>query len=137
MSSGSEVPLSTCHDAQVCLWAASSIRDAMAITAVRAHSRSASVPHEALHVYRVRLVPVHIGPLAAIDVLQGRLETAAAGAIEKLIREYWSPTGIWHLQEIVAERLTILEEVPATSERDIYLRRWVHYNLDRARAETL
>jgi hypothetical protein len=33
--------------------------------------------------------------------------------------------------------MTILEEVPAATERDIYIRRWVQYNLDRERAAAL
>lgn len=120
------------------VWAASNIRDATAIIALRAYSPSAAVPYEALHVYRVQLTPTHIGQLAVIDVLDQRLEAAASGrTIEPLICEYWRPTGIWHLQEILAERLTILEQVPATPYRDIYLRRWVQYKLDRERAESL
>jgi hypothetical protein len=119
-------------------WAASTIRDATAIIALRVYSPLAPVPHDALHVYRVQLTPIHIGPAAVIDVLGERLEAAASSAaIEALIGEYWRPTGIWHLQEILAERLAILEEVPATPYRDVYLRRWVHYNLDRQRAASL
>jgi len=76
--------------------------------------------------------------VAVIDVLHERLEAGAeAAAIEPLIREYWNPRETWHLQEILAESLTILEELPTTSERGVYLRRWVHYNLDRERAEAL
>lgn len=118
------------------VWAALSILDATAITARRAYSRSAPLATPDIHVYRARLVPFHIGPLAVIDVLHERLEAGAGTqAIEPLIREYWRPTDTWHLQEILAESLTILEEVPP--ERAIYLRQWVHYNLDRLHAESL
>ena len=119
------------------VWATSSIRDATAIAAIRAHLRSRPVPYDAIHIYRVWLVPFHIGPVAVIDVLHERLESAGGAPIEPLIREYWNPTGTWHLLEILAESLTILEELPTISERDIYMRRWVHYNLDRERAEPL
>lgn len=117
------------------VWAASSIRDATAIAAIRAPD--ARTPYTAIHVYRVELVPAHIGPLAVIDVLQERLEKRARAPIEPLIREYWRPTRAWHLQEILAESLKILEEVPAYFKPDIYLPRWVLYNLDRGRAEAL
>ena len=74
---------------------------------------------------------------AVIDVLHERLEARAGAAIEPLIHEYWRPTGVWNLLEVLAESLTILGKLPTASERGIYVRRWVHYNLDRARAEAL
>jgi hypothetical protein len=118
--------------------AASSIQDATAIAAIYSYSRTAPVPHDAIHVYRVQLVPFHVGPVALIDELQGRL-AAGTGAVvcEPLIREYWEPTGTWYVQEILARSLTILEEVPATSERDVYVPRWVHYCRDGERARSL
>lgn len=120
------------------VWAASSVRDATAIAAIRAYSRTRFAPYEAIHMYRVRLVPLHIGPVAVIDVLHERLSAGAeTAAMKPLIRAYWEPTGIWNLLEVLAQSLTILEELPTTSERDIYIRRWVHYNVDRERAEAL
>jgi hypothetical protein len=118
--------------------AASSKPDAAAIAAIYSYSRTEPVPHDAIHVYRVQLAPFHIGPVALIDELQNRLAAVGgAGLCEALIREYWEPTGIWHVREVLAPSLTILEEVPATSERDVYLRRWVHFNLDGERARAL
>lgn len=119
------------------VWAAGSIRDATAIAAIRAYSPSNAMPHEAIRVYRVEVTPFHTGPLVVIEELQRRIEDPCGAVIEALIREYWEPTGIWHIQEAIAPALTILEEVPATSERDVYVRRWVQYNHDRARAEAL
>lgn len=118
------------------VWAASSIRDATAIAAIRSYSRAIPVPHEAIHVYRVELQPFHLGPVAVIDELRARLATGA-GNLELLARQYWEPTGTWHIQEFVAPSMTVLEEVPAATERDVYLRRWVQYNLDRERAAAL
>ena len=118
------------------VWAAPSIRDATAIAAIRAYSRTAPVPHEAIHVYRVDLKPFHAGPVALIEELRFRLE-AGAGDLQPLARHYWAPTGIWHVQEFIAPSMTILEEVPAATERDVYIRRWVQYNLDRERAVAL
>lgn len=117
--------------------AASSIKDATAIAAIRSYSRSAPVPHTAIRVYRAQLVPFHIGPVAIIGELQNRLTAGRTAQIEPVIREYWKPTGIWHLQEVLAPSLTVLEEVPAAPERDIYKLRWVQYNLDRERAQFL
>lgn len=119
------------------VWAAEGIRDATAIAAIRVYSRSLPVPHEALHVYRVELAPFHVGPLAIIEELERRFVTQQSGAADALIREYWAPTGVWHLREVLAPSLTILEEVPATSERDLYIRRWVEYNKDRERVQLL
>ena len=118
------------------VWAASSIRDATAIVAIRAYSRTAPVPHEAIHVYRVDLRPFHVGPVAVIEELRARLERGA-GNFGPLAQNYWVPTGTWHIQEFIAPSMSILEEVPAATERDVYIRRWVRYNLDRERAVAL
>lgn len=119
------------------VWAAGSIRDATAIAAIRAYSPSTAIPYEAIRVYRVEITPFHAGPLAVIEEIRRRLAVGRSESIEALTREYWEPTGTWHIQEMIAPSLTVLEEVPATSERDVYVRRWVEYNLDRERAETL
>jgi hypothetical protein len=118
------------------VWAASSIQDATAIAAIRSYSRTVPVPHEAIHVYRADLRPFHLGPVAIIEELRVRLETGA-GNLERLARQYWERSGMWHIQEFIAPSLTILKEVPAATERDIYIRRWVQYNLDRERAAAL
>ena len=79
------------------VWAASSVRDATAIAAIRAYSRTRFGPYEAIPVYRLGLVPLHIGPVAVIDVLHECLGAGAgAAAMEPLIRENWDPTGTWH-----------------------------------------
>lgn len=118
------------------VWAASSIRDATAIAAIRSYSRVAPVPHEALHVYRVDLQPFHAGPVAIIEEMQSRLEAGEAG-LEQLVCQYWEPTAAWHIQELIAPSLRVLEKVPTATERDVYIRRWVQYNQDRQRAEVL
>ena len=118
------------------VWAASSIRDATAIAAIRSYSRSAPVPHEALHVYRVELQPFHVGPVAIIEEMQTRLEVGEA-RLGQLVCQYWEPTATWHIQELIAPSLRVLEKVSAVTERDVYIRRWVQYNQDRQRAEAL
>jgi hypothetical protein len=117
--------------------AASSITDATAIAAIRSYSRSAPVPHAAIRVYRVQLVPLHIGPVAVISELQNRLAAGRAAQVGPVVQEYWEPTGTWYLQEVLAPCLTVLEETPAATERDIYKLRWVHYNQDCERAQFL
>jgi hypothetical protein len=117
--------------------AASSIKDATAIAAIRSYSRSAPVPHAAIRVYRVQLVPLHIGPVAVIGELQNRLAAGRALQVGPVIQEYWEPTGIWHVQEVLAPCLTVLEETAAATERDIYKLRWVQYNQDCERAQLL
>ena len=107
------------------------------MAAIRSYSRSTPVPHEAIRVYRAQLVPFHIGPVAIIRELQNRLAAGRAAQVGPIIREYWEPTGIWYLQEVLAPSLTVLEEVPATTERDIYKLRWVQYNQDCERAQVL
>jgi hypothetical protein len=117
--------------------AAASIKDATAIAAIRSYSRSAPVPHEAIHVYRVQLVPFHIGPVAILGELRNRLAAGMTAQTGPVIREYWEPTGTWYLQEVLAPSLTVLKEVPAATERDVYKLRWVHYNQDCERAQFL
>jgi hypothetical protein len=60
---------------------ASSIQDATAIAAIYTYSRIAPVPHVAIHVYRVQLVPCHIGPVALIDEMQNRLAAGRGGRV--------------------------------------------------------
>lgn len=115
------------------VWAASSILDATAMAAIRCYSRTAPVPHEALHIFRVDLQSFHVGPVAIIDELQARMQTGAS--LQPLIREYWQPTTTWHIREFIAPSLTVLEEVSAATEPEVYLRRWVRYNEDRERAK--
>lgn len=117
--------------------AASGIKDATALAAIRSYSRSAPVPHAAIRVYRVQLVPLHIGPVALIGELQNRLAAGRAAQVGAVVREYWEPTRIWYLQEVLASHLTVLEETPAADERDIYKLRWVQYNQDCERAQSL
>ena len=117
--------------------AALSIKDATAIAAIRSYSHSAPVPHEAIRVYRAQLVPFHIGPVALIAELQNRLAGGRGAQVQAVIREYWEPTGTWHLQEVLTPSLTVIEEVPVTSERDVYKLRWVQYNQDCDRAQFL
>ena len=105
------------------VWGASSIRDATAIAAIRSYSLTAPLPHETIRVYRVDLQPFHVGPVAIIDEVQARLEAGAVN-VEQLACEYWKPTATWHLQECIAPSLRVLEEVPAATERDVYIRRW-------------
>ena len=117
--------------------AALSIKEATAIAAIRSYSHSAPVPHAAIRVYRAKLAPIHIGPVAIMDELQNRLATGRGTRVEPVIREYWEPTGIWHLKEVLSPSLTVIEEVPATTEGDVYKLRWVQYNQDCERAQFL
>jgi hypothetical protein len=117
------------------VWAALSIKEATAIASILAHMPSAPIPHSAIRVYRVQLEPFHTAPIAVMEELEKRL--AAGIPAEGLVREYWDPTGRWRLKEILAPAFTVLEEVPAASERDTYVPRWVHYNEDRERAQLL
>lgn len=119
------------------VWAAGSVVDATAIASIRAWLPRQPVPYETIRVYRVEIAPFHLGPVAIIDELQERLKQQPGGSLDSLVREYWAPTGVWHLTEFLASSLSIVQEVRATSERDTYIRRWVHYNQDRRRAETL
>lgn len=119
------------------MWAALSIQDATAIAAIWSYSRTAPVPHEAIRVYRVEIEPFHIGPVAIIAELRAQLETGGAMSLDLLVRQYWEPTGIWHVQEVLAPSMTVLQQVPAATERDIYIRRWVQYNQDRERVAAL
>lgn len=117
--------------------AASSVLDATAIAAIRCYSPSKPLAHEAIHVYRVRLAHFHLGPVAILEEVEDRLQSRSQPTLDSLISEYWTPTSGWHLNEILAASMSILEEVPATSERDTYIRRWVQYNQDRLRAKAL
>jgi hypothetical protein len=76
-----------------------------------------------------------VGPVAVIDELQNR--AAEKTRLEPPVGEYWEPTGIWHLLEILAHCKGLLEEVRVAAERDVDIRRWVQYNQDRERARSL
>jgi hypothetical protein len=115
--------------------AARSIRDATVIAAVRAYTGTTVLPHSAIHVYRVELAPFHSAPVAVYEEIRRRV--ALGYSIELLLREYWRPTGLWHLQEALAPELIVLEEVPAASEADCFIAHWTHYSDDCDRAELL
>lgn len=58
--------------------------------------------------------------VSAIMLSRSAFSAGSGGALcEPPIRDYWEPTGIWYVQEILATSLSILEEVPAISERDV------------------
>jgi hypothetical protein len=115
--------------------AATSVKDATAIAAIRSYSAATYNPflpvdpYSAIHVYRVELVPFHSAPVALLEELQDRL--IMGGTHEALVQEYWEPTVGWRLREVLATSFTVVEKLAASTERDTYLRRWVHYNLDR------
>jgi hypothetical protein len=111
---------------------AASIRDATVIAAVRFVNELAASPAVRLRVYRVDAMPFHAGPLAVIE----RLRQCGGGSAE-LIREYWSPSGVWHLKEMLVSSLVVVEEVPPASDRDVYVPRWVLYREDSERAGLL
>jgi hypothetical protein len=117
------------------VWAAATITDATAIAAIRAYTPSTPIPHSAIRVYKVRLGCFHTAPVAVIVQICARLKAGAP--VEGLVREYWAPAGRWLLNELLAPSFTVLNEVPAASERDTYLPRWVHYNEDCERAQLL
>lgn len=113
--------------------AARSVRDATVLAAIRAHT---NVPrHSAIHVYRVELAPFHSAPTAVYEEICRR--GLLGFSVEPLVREYWHPTGLWYLQEALAQELIVLEEVPAASEADCLIARWIHYSDDCERAESL
>lgn len=118
-----------------CVWASPNVREATAIASIHARWRGDSIPHLAIRVYRVRLERFHSGPVAIIEELQQRLLTGAP--VEQLIREYWNPTGAWHVTEVLASHLTVEAEVAPASEAQVYIPRWVWYNEDRKRARAL
>ncbi len=117
------------------VWAATSVREATAIAAIRAYSRFTRTPHDAIHVYKVRLDPFHIAPFVILEELQRRV--LARSEVESLIREYWQPVEPWHLKEVLAPSLTIMEELTPASEAETYIPRWVRYNEDRGLARAL
>jgi hypothetical protein len=115
--------------------AAPSIKDATAIAAIRLYARAQPAPQGSIRVYEVKLEPSHAAPIALYEEL--RIRMLAGASLAPLIREYWLPTGIWQLKEILAPNFTIVRETPPPTERETYVRRWVHYNQDRARARAL
>lgn len=123
------------------LSAATSINDATAIAAIRSYSASPYIPimpldpYASIYVYRVELVPFHSAPVAILEELQERLLTGMPH--EALVQEYWEPREGWRLREVLATSFTVVERLAPTTERETYLRRWVHYNLDRERARLL
>ena len=114
------------------IWVAASIVEATAIAAIQHYP--ARVPPEAIFVYRVRLIPFHSGPVALRDALRALPEPGSVDAQARLIDEYWHPSGQWWVREVLTPSMRVLEQVPAASEREIYLTRWVRYNQDRERA---
>jgi len=115
--------------------AAPSIKDATAIAAIRLYTRAKPAPQGSIRVYEVKLEPFHAAPIALHEEL--RIRMLAGASLAPLIREYWLPTGVWQLKEILAPNFRIVRETAPSTERDTYVRRWVHYNQDRARARAL
>jgi hypothetical protein len=117
-------------------WAAAvvvawSVRDATVIAAVR-FEHEADAPVRPLRIYRVEAMPFHAGPLAVVEELRRR-----GAPHESLVREYWSPSDGWHIQEVLAPSLVVLEEMAPVSQREIYVPRWVLYRQDTERARAL
>ena len=115
--------------------AARSVRDATVLAAIRAHTGATALPHSAIHVYRVELAPFHSAPVAVYEEICRR--GPLGFGVQPLVREYWHPTGLWYLQEALARELIVLEEVPAATEADCRIARWIHYSDDCERAESL
>lgn len=121
--------------------AATSINDATAIAAIRSYSALPYIPimpldpYASIYIYRVELVPFHSAPVAILEELQERLSTGMPH--QALVQEYWEPGEEWRLREVLATSFTVVERLAPTTERDTYLRRWVHYNQDRERARLL
>jgi len=112
------------------VFAAGSIIEATAFAAAQFR-----VPnHSTLHVYRIDMAPLHSAPMAVVHELEKRV--ADGGVIDQLVREYWNPTGKWHFTEILGTEFTIIEEVPAASEADIYTLRYIRYGQDQDRAKS-
>jgi hypothetical protein len=116
------------------IWVAASVVEATAIAVIRGQQEPVAAALAAIRMYRVRLIPFHRGPVAVLHVLR---EPVGATAIPRLVGEYWQPSGQWWLQELLTPSMRVLEQVAPASERDIYLKRWVHYHQDWERAAAL
>jgi hypothetical protein len=110
-----------------------SVRDATVIAAI-CFEQQLKVDSGLLpRVYRVQCEPFHSGPLAVIEELRHR----ARGLREGLMTEYWRPSGVWHLWEVLVPSLVVIEEVAPASERETYVPRWVLYREDSRRARMI
>ena len=105
------------------------------MAAIRAYKVPREVPHSAIRVYQVQIPPIHVAPLAILEEIQNRL--MRGDSVQPLIREYWAPTGHWHLREILAPYLVVEQEIAPVSEAEAYVPRWVQYKEDRERAQVL
>jgi hypothetical protein len=114
---------------------AASIRDATVIAAIRLDCEPSGNGSSQVRVYRVQAESFHAGALAIIEELRQRIRDGRP--FEALVREYWTPTGDWHLQEVLVPVLTVIEEVPPASERERYVPRWILYREDGERAQRL
>jgi hypothetical protein len=110
-----------------------SVRDATVFAAIRFEQQLKGNSGLLLRVYRVRCEPFHSGPLAVIEELRQR----ARGSRNALIAEYWKPSGVWHLWEVLVPSLVVVEEVTPASELETYVPRWVLYRQDRERARMI
>lgn len=111
-----------------------SLRDATVIAAIRGDESEVAGGASPVRFYRVHVVPTHTAPLAILEELRERMQ--AGGALDPLIREYWQPTGVWHIKEVLAGSLLVIAQVPAVSDREAYVPRWVLYRADRERARS-
>lgn len=55
------------------VWAASSVKDATAMAAIRAYRVSRRVPHSVIRVCQVQIPPIHVAPLAILEEIQNCL----------------------------------------------------------------
>lgn len=114
---------------------AASIKEATVIADIRSGRRHDREDTWCVRVYRVQAAPFQGCPLAVLEELRRR--SRAGGLLDALIREYWQPTGLWHIRELLAAAVRVIAEVPPASDRETYIPRWVLYRQDRERADAL
>ena len=114
---------------------ATNIRDATVMAAMRLDGEAETQAARPVRIYKVHAQPFHTGPLAVVAEVARRLR--AKLSVETLLGEYWRPSGLWHLREVLVPSLVVVEEVQPVSDRDAYIPRWVLSQEDERRARGL
>jgi len=91
-------------------------------------------PASEIHIYKVRMSPFHVGPMAIVDFVRKALN--AGEPTDALVREYWSPKEPrWHFLEYLGTEFLVLEEV---DQVDLTFRAESYqYGVDRDRLKRL
>jgi hypothetical protein len=67
-------------------------------------------PDAEVYYYRVRMTGAVKAPMVLVDAIRRQVDPSAS-QVERMAREYWSPTRDWQVWEYLTETVEVMEEV--------------------------